>query len=70
MTLSGLANIPIFNTHTYNLSFYLEEGFLHLQNAVSMSIIERLANRTIDLRVSVQVSALCRCCERRNNLKL
>jgi hypothetical protein len=36
-------------------SFYLEEGFLHLQNAVSLSIIEKLANKTIDLQVSVEV---------------
>ena len=36
-------------------SLYLREGFLHLQNAVSLSIIERLANKTVDVLVSVEV---------------
>ena len=37
-------------------SFYLEEGFLHLQNAVSQSIVEFLAKKTMNLKVSVEVS--------------
>ena len=39
-------------------SLYLEEGFLHLQNAVSLAIIEAMANKTIDIKVSVEVSVV------------
>lgn len=39
-------------------SFYLEEGFLHLQDAVGQSIIEFLANKTIRIQVSVEVSSV------------
>ena len=52
-----IAFIHTFLAHTPSTiySFYLEEGFLHLQNAVGLSIIEKLANKTIDLQVSVEV---------------
>ena len=36
-------------------SVYLEEGFLHLENAIGLSIIEFYANKTINLQVSVEV---------------
>ena len=36
-------------------SLYLREGFLHLQNAVGLSIIEHMANKTVDVLVSVEV---------------
>ena len=36
-------------------SLYLEEGFLHLENAISLSIIEFYANKSINLKVSVEV---------------
>ena len=39
-------------------SFYLEEGFLHLQDAVGQSIIEFLANKTISIQLSVEVSSV------------
>lgn len=36
-------------------SLYLEEGFLHLENAIGLSIIEFYASKTINLQVSVEV---------------
>ena len=36
-------------------SFYLAEGFLHLQNAVSLAIIEDTAQTNISLKISVEV---------------
>jgi hypothetical protein len=36
-------------------SLYLQEGFLHLENAISLSIIEFYANKSVNLQVSVEV---------------
>ena len=37
-------------------SFYLSEGFLHLQNAVGLAIIEYTAQTNISLKIAVEVS--------------
>ena len=36
-------------------SLYLEEGFLHLENAIGLSIIEYYTNKSISLQLSVEV---------------
>ena len=36
-------------------SLYLAEGFLHLENAIGLSIVEFYANKSINLQVSVEV---------------
>ena len=37
-------------------SFYLNEGFLHLQKLVDEAIIEVLTNQSVDIDVKVRVS--------------
>ena len=36
-------------------SFYLSEGFLHLQNVIGQAIIENKIGQTLDLDVTVEV---------------
>lgn len=36
-------------------SFYLSEGFLHLQNAVGLAIIEETIGRSVNINISVEV---------------
>ena len=39
-------------------SFYLTEGFLHLQNVIGQAIIENKTGLTLDMDISVEVSWL------------
>ena len=42
-------------------SFYLTEGFLHLQNVIGQAIIENKTGLTLDMDISVEVSWLTWC---------
>ena len=60
MNLSVKCHVTVM-CHSFSPSFYLSDGFLHLQNAVGLSIIEYLADKqglpvpnvTVDMRVGL-----------------
>ena len=55
MHAAGICTTNYQGIYCYTCSFYLSEGFLHLQNAVGLAVIEETIGRTININISVEV---------------